>query len=340
MNNIIKLAPKQQQELFIATAGKLHLTPQIVEKDFWVCWVLNQLFLSPLTNLLIFKGGTSLSKVYGKIERFSEDIDLILNWKGNPVGDPMGQRASKKERQRFNEELLQWGNDVIKHKIYPIVCRFCEGICHAELTHPGTGDAIITIQYPHLYPTDRYLRPEIRLEIGALAAWDPHTTHTITAYAAQCYPQLFTEPNIAVEVTTLERTFWEKATILHTEAGRPEGNSFRARYSRHYYDLIMLARDAELKQRAFHSLDLLRKVVDFKSRFYGGSAWLAYDKATPGTFRLLPPQYRIQDLQKDYAAMRDMIYGENPSFETLLQEIQVLEAEINALATDATIQKA
>lgn len=336
MHNIVKLGTKQLQELFTGTAGKLHLTPQIVEKDFWVCWVLKQLFTSQLAELLIFKGGTSLSKVYGKIERFSEDIDLILNWRGNPVGDPLGQRASKKERQRFNEQLLQWGNSVIADKIYPIVCDFCKGVCQADLAHQGSGDAIITIQYPHLYSTDSYLRPEIRLEIGALAAWDPHTTQTITAYAAQCYPGLFTSPDISVEVTTLERTFWEKATILHTEAGRPEGNAFRPRYSRHYYDLVMLARDSSLKKHAFSSLDLLRKVVDFKSRFYGGSAWLAYDKAKPGTFRLMPPQYRIQDLQKDYAAMRDMIYGEYPSFETLLQEISALEEEINVLTVDTT----
>lgn len=332
MNNILSLSKKELKELFLATAGKRNLTPQIVEKDFWVCWVLKQLFASPLADLIIFKGGTSLSKVYGKIERFSEDIDLILNWEGNSVGDPMQQHPNKRAKQHFNKELLQWGNGIIADKIYPIVCSFCEGVCGAELSHPGSGDAIITIQYPHLYPEDSYLRPEIRLEIGALAAWDPHTTRTITPYAAQCYPTLFTEAEVAVEVTTLERTFWEKATILHTEAGRPEGNAFRARYSRHYYDLVMLARDSMLKQRAFSSLSLLQKVVDFKSRFYGGSAWLAYDKAKPGTFRLMPPPYRLADLQKDYAAMRDMIYGEYPTFEMLLDELCVLEQEINALA--------
>ena len=330
MNKIAQLPETQRMELFRQTAAQRGMTEQIVEKDFWVCWVLKQLFESPLKNRIIFKGGTSLSKVYGLIERFSEDIDLILNWTDNPLGNPM-EEMSRNKRRKFNEELLAWGNKCIQDEIYPVVQSFCEGICTAVLEMGKTGDAIISIRYPQSFRTDSYLRPEIRLEIGALAAWDPHQSATIKPYAAEQYPRLFLEPEITVQVTSAARTFWEKATILHAEAGRPESSSFRPRYSRHYYDMVMLARDPAVKSAAFADLSLLSRVVEFKQRFYAGSAWLAYEQAMPGSFRLLPPDYFKEALRIDYTNMRNMIYGEYPSFEQILAELEELLAEINVL---------
>ncbi len=308
------------------------MTEQIVEKDFWVCWVLKNLFESPLKEKLIFKGGTSLSKVYGIIERFSEDIDLILNWAHNPVGEPMEKRSKNKTRE-FNEQLLAWSNQCIEDEIYPTVTQFCSGLCNTTLQHTKNGDAIILILYPQAFPSDQYLRPEIKLEIGALAAWDPHRTATIAPYAAEQYPHLFRQKYTTVEVTTAERTFWEKATILHAEAGRPKENHFRERYARHYYDLVMLARNKQLKEKALQSSTLLKKVVEFKQRFYSGSAWCAYPDAKPGTFRLLPPPHFISNLAKDYEEMRNMIYGEYPDLKTILNELAQLENEINKITS-------
>lgn len=331
MNKIAQLPETQRMELFRQTAAQRGMTEQIVEKDFWVCWVLKQLFESSLKDRIIFKGGTSLSKVYGLIERFSEDIDLILNWTGNPLGDPMA-RMSRNKRRKFNEDLLAWGNKCIQDEIFPVVQAFCGDLCTAVLEMGKTGDAIIAIQYPQAFAADLYLRPEIRLEIGALAAWDPHQTSIIKSYAAEQYPRIFTEPEVSVQVTSAARTFWEKATILHTEAGRPESGSFRPRYSRHYYDMVMLARDPAVKAQAFADLPLLARVVEFKQLFYSGSNWLAYDLAKPGTFRLLPPEHFIDALREDYAQMRNMIYGEYPPFEQIIAELDALLNEINALS--------
>lgn len=331
MNKIAQLPQRQRMELFRQTAVQRSMTEQVVEKDFWVCWVLKQLFESPLKNRIIFKGGTSLSKVYGLIERFSEDIDLILNWTGNTVGDPMSD-MSKRKREKFNQNLLAWGNQCICEEIYPAVQFFCGTTCSATLEQEKSGDAIIAIQYPQAFAADSYLRPEIRLEIGALAAWDPHQSAIIKSYAAEQYPRLFAEPEVTVQVTSAARTFWEKATILHAESGRPESSSFRPRYSRHYYDMVMLARDSAVKASAFADISLLSRVVEFKQRFYSGSKWLAYDLAKPGSFRLLPPDYFYEDLRTDYANMRNMIYGEYPSFEQILTELEELLAEINNLS--------
>lgn len=330
MNNLIKLKASELSALFSQTAVRMGVTRQIVEKDFWVCWLLKKLFESELSDDVIFKGGTSLSKVYGVIERFSEDIDLILNWEGNSAGDPMAER-SKRGQETFNTALLEWGNATIRDRIFPVVAEICGEVCQPSLEVAKTGDYIIAVTYPHVERQDEYLRPEIRLEIGALAAWEPYRTAEIRPYAAECYPGLFTDSAACVKVTTAERTFWEKATILHVEAGRPESNSFRQRYARHYYDMVMLARRAELKASALADLPLLERVVEFKRRFYGGSKWMGYDKAKPGSFRLLPPAHFLKALEDDYHAMKDMIYGEYPDLSTILAELATLEGEINSL---------
>lgn len=83
MEQVARFSTMQRRELFSEAAARLGMTPAVVEKDFWVTWVLDRLFATPtLAHLLVFKGGTSLSKVYGLIERFSEDVDLILDWRG------------------------------------------------------------------------------------------------------------------------------------------------------------------------------------------------------------------------------------------------------------------
>ena len=169
----------------------------------------------------------------------------------------------------------------------------------------------------------------IRLEIGALAAWTPAELVDIVPYAAEQYPQLFKQKEVSVLTVAPERTFWEKATILHHEANRPEHLSMPQRYSRHYYDLYCMAK-SPVKEKAFARLDLLQKVVDFKMKFYP-RAWARYPEAVPATLKLLPPNYRLGALLEDYTAMRNMLYGEIPSFDTMMEAVGELEKEIHAL---------
>ncbi|MBU0754655.1 MAG: nucleotidyl transferase AbiEii/AbiGii toxin family protein, partial [Planctomycetes bacterium] len=126
-----------------------------------------------------------------------------------------------------------------------------------------------------------------------------------------------------------ERTFWEKVTILHHEAHRPAANPQPPGYSRHYYDVCRMAR-ARVKNDAFADLNLLRAVVAFKDKFYR-RGWARYDLAVPGTMKLVPPQHIMQVVERDYEAMRFMIFGERPVFRDLVEQIRALEAEINAL---------
>ncbi|MFB3906734.1 MAG: nucleotidyl transferase AbiEii/AbiGii toxin family protein, partial [Acidobacteriota bacterium] len=153
---------------------------------------------------------------------------------------------------------------------------------------------------------------------------------TVQPYAAEEFPNLFTEPVCSVVALDVERTFWEKATILHEEAHRPPDNVLPPRYSRHYYDLALLAA-SPVKKRAFGQLDLLSRVIQHKKFFFRRS-WSNYDAARPGTFRLLPASERIAELKRDYNKMTVMIFGEPPAFDSLLESLGKLEAEINVTA--------
>jgi len=124
-----------------------------------------------------------------------------------------------------------------------------------------------------------------------------------------------------------ERTFWEKVTILHHEAHRPETSTVPLRYSRHYYDLFMLSR-SDIKNSALKDIELLKNVVEFKKKFYP-RGWARYDLAVPGTMKLIPPDNVLKFLRTDYREMRNMIFGEYPSFENIIQGLTMLEKEIN-----------
>lgn len=169
------------------------------------------------------------------------------------------------------------------------------------------------------------------MEIGALAAWTPSKAVNIKSYAAECYPFVFEQAITSVLTVLPERTFWEKATILHGEANRPQTSPMPMRYARHYYDLFCIA-NSSVKKSAFAEIDLLKKVVDFKMKFYP-RGWADYPSAKPGTLKLVPPDFRIDELQKDYNKMKYMLYGEVPNFDKILSHITALENEINCLSS-------
>ncbi len=186
----------------------------------------------------------------------------------------------------------------------------------------------VNIKYPKAFD-DTYIRSEVRLEIGPLASWQPSREFTITSYAAQYFPGIFRNVEIPVRAIEGKRTFWEKATILHQEAHRPEGKLQPSRYSRHYYDLAMLAR-SEIRDQALSDPDLLKDVVDFKMKFYPGG-WAHYDTAILGSLKLIPPEGIRQSLIKDYRAMQDMMFGDKPSFSEIFEVLADLEGQINKI---------
>lgn len=329
MDNIARFTANQRAELFSETAMRKGIGPAIIEKDFWVCWVLRRLFaIESISARLLFKGGTSLSKAFHLIERFSEDIDFILNWTEVTQDDPQAHR-SRSQQERFNREILEQGQLYVQERLLPEINSLLGDLCQVEIAEDSAE--VINVRYPVSFP-EGYLRPEIRLEIGPLALWCPNALHTITPYAAEEFPDLFKIPSCQVQVVTAERTFWEKATILHHEANRPLDSSLPPRYSRHYYDMARMA-ESPTSADALKRLDLLESVVQFKNQFYP-RGWALYDLACPGTFRLVPDQQRIPELLRDYREMEIMIFGETPSFDQIIAVLQVLEDRINSIELD------
>ena len=285
---------------------------------------------------MVFKGGTSLSKVYGLIERFSEDIDLVLDWKllgfGEGLKDPTQNFDSKSKQDTFNKELNRLAADFIAK----ILCPQLDSLVREQgiglsATIDDADPHAVNIRYPAAF-SEAYIRPEVRLEIGPLASWVPSARHTIKPYAYDVMPTVFENPACEVVAIAAERTFWEKATILHQEAHRPA--LIPPRYSRHYYDLYKLA-TSPASAVAFKQLGLLKDVVAFKQRFYP-SKWARYDLAIPGTIKLLPTKReQLKELERDYEEMQVMLFGERPRFSTIFDALRELESQINALAERA-----
>ena len=280
-------------------------------------------------NNIAFKGGTSLSKAYGLIERFSEDIDLILDWRvlGYDLNEPWEERSNTRQ-DIFNKDANTRAEAFLRDTFLPsivadLTAELGESIkCFIDEEDPQT----VKIAYPNSF-SDMSILQEIRLEIGALAAWTPVKLARITSYAAEQYGRLFKQPSTDILTVLPERTFWEKVTILHREAFRAEGRPFPSRYSRHYYDLYRMMK-TQVKDNALADNDLLTRVVDFKDKFYR-CPWARYDLAKRGTMRLMPPEYNLDNLRDDYEHMQNMLFGEKPRFEEILQGIEELEKNIN-----------
>jgi predicted nucleotidyltransferase component of viral defense system len=333
MDKIAAGPSSDRRDLFRESASRLGMNPAIVEKDFWVCWILKLLFAEPaLKNQMVFKGGTSLSKVFGLIDRFSEDIDLVLDWRllgyeQEGANDPYNANQSRTQQNRYNAEMNAKAVAYIRDTLLPQLNNLFAPISGVVARIDEDDPHTVNVFYPAAFAAD-YIRPAVRLEIGPLASWVPSSSHPIKAYAAQVFPEAFSNPDFEVVAIDAERTFWEKATILHQEAHRP--GAIPARYSRHYYDLYKLS-ESPIRKTALDNLTLLKSVVEFKERFYY-SSWARYDLAVLGSFRLSPPDSQLPALERDYRAMQDMFFREPPTFETILTGLAELEREINAEA--------
>lgn len=330
MHRLARLPQEERADALVAAAREKNLHPAIVEKDFWVCWTLDYLFSeSSFKDSFAFKGGTSLSKGFGLIERFSEDIDLIFDWRllGYTVDEPWEKRSNTKQ-DAFVAKINRDAARFLEEELMPEMQAYLneQHISGGSLVIDPGDSQTLRFFYPQSF-TDSSILQEIRLETGALAAWTPTTVARISPYIAEEFPDAFEKQNVPVRTVSPERTFWEKATILHKEAFRTNGR-FPSRYSRHYYDLFKLAQ-SEVKQRALDNTDLLKSVVDFKMTFWRSNA-ARYDLCAPKTLRLMPPEKALALIERDYAAMRNMIFGDAPDFEQMMSGILHLQEEINA----------
>ena len=271
MDTVLQLTSKQRVELFESAALKTGMDAVILEKDFWVCWTLKELFRLPtIGEHLIFKGGTSLSKVFKIIERFSEDIDVSIDrsFLGFGGANEPEAGASNKEKQRRIEALKAACQQKIAGELLPALEAAIKSKVRRDEKWSLRSDdedpdkQTLLFDYPTSFAPDAtgYIRRAVKIEMGARADHWPCETKTVTPYVAEQFPQGFKEPSCAVKVLSVERTFWEKATILHAEFHRPADKPMPERFSRHYGDFYELIHKGVSKS-ATAKLELLARVA-------------------------------------------------------------------------------
>jgi hypothetical protein len=342
MIEFAKLPFDERVVYFQETANRLGLTRLIVEKDFWVCFTLRLLFsLEEIKNSIVFKGGTSLSKVFGIIKRFSEDIDISIepDWLGFGGKKRPDNAPSKTQIEKNKKKLKTECDFAIKNKIKPLLEQAIQDI----LGKPNDINKYLKFeideqtQSPNIifnYPTLEKnipgpIKPQIKFEFGSLTNQIPIGQHSVKPLVAEEFPDNFKEPTCQVISLEAERTFWEKATILHAEYHRPENKPLNKRILRDCYDIYCLSQH-ETGKRALMDFKLLNNVVNHK-RIYFSSSWANYESAKPGTFHLVPPDYRIKEMKTIYQEMKEIFFEEPPDINILINQLKKIENYINKI---------
>ncbi len=338
MDAFLGLSAEDRRAACAQAATRTRLPAVSIEKDFWVCWTLRELFALPeIGPRLTFKGGTSLSKAWHLIERFSEDIDVVIDRDFLGFGgehSPERAPSRKKQRQRL-DELKAASQARIRESLQPALAARIAGKLRSGAewrldADPDDPDAqTLLFAYPTVFGEASYVTPRVKIELGARSDTDPAETPQIEPYLAEAFPDLLTPSRFAVRVVAARRTFWEKAMLLHEETYRPADKRRGERMSRHYYDLFSLIRRG-VADAAVADQGLFERVAAHREVFFRYT-WMDYRTLQPGTLRLLPEPAQREAWERDYAAMRDtMFFGETPAFEEILGVIGEFERRFNA----------
>ncbi|HEV3049735.1 MAG TPA: nucleotidyl transferase AbiEii/AbiGii toxin family protein [Longimicrobium sp.] len=335
----LSLAPDERAEALRVAADASGRPAELLEKDVWVVWTLDALFSSSFGPHLCFKGGTSLSKVFGVIKRFSEDLDITYDIRafaaelvaGSADALPLTMSQSKRWSEQIAERLTEW----VRGEALPAISHVIERT-GVGATARADGEKLFVRYDPVIGGSAEYVKPEVMVEFGARATGEPAHRHTVTCDAAARLPML-SFPTAEPRVLDAERTFWEKATAIHVFClqGRLRGE----RYARHWYDLVRLD-DAGIAERALADRALADAVAAYKHWFFSAKdvhgEKISYERAVRGELQLVPSGQALASLEDDYARMVDAGLLEEtdpPSFDALMQRCADLERRANQPAT-------
>ena len=328
MPDFLALPRADREEALLTAQTALGRPPHLLEKDILVVWALQHLFSGQHAAHLVFKGGTSLSKAYGVINRFSEDVDLtydiraiapdLVGQAGGPL--PPSRSQSRKWTTDINERLAKLvANEMLPPLEQALAKTGLPAKARVEVDR-------IFIDYEPIFTGNEYTPPSVMLEFGARSTGEPSAKHHVVCDAAQALGSL-AFPEIDVITMKAERTFWEKATAVHVfcETGRFRGGP---RYARHWYDLVQLDR-AGLADAAFADKALAKAVADHKTAFFAESG-VDYHAAIAGGLRLVPENGPRDELELDYKRMTDagMFMGQPEPFDQLMEHCKAIEAKV------------
>ncbi len=336
MNELCLVSSDERKSHFEVAAYESQKSFEVIEKDYWVVWTLERLFTLPkLQAHLTFKGGTSLAKIFGLIERFSEDIDVSIerSFLGFDEKQAPEKLPSRSKQKAALDTLSQACSKYIQGEMLDNLKRHIAAKLGTDqnweiICDPDDSQTLL-FHYPSISSKDKYIRPIVKIEMGARAEHWPVSDHLIESYAKTALKDKIQEPKVTVRVLNAERTFWEKATILHQYAHLPEEKALPARLSRHWYDFFKLL-NSNIKSKSLAEVALLDRVANHK-KVYFASGWANYDTARKGTLRLMPPDRVAAALKKDYDLMQPMMFEEPPAWDLILRTIEQFEKEFNSL---------
>ncbi len=312
-------------------APVLDMPPFLIEKDIWVCWALEHLFKMPDALPMAFKGGTSLSKVFSAIDRFSEDIDITIDYRG--FGETLTGDETRGAIDRMSEKLKASVLNYTAEKIKPyfekiLTKQFGAKNCRVELSDNGEK---LYVHYPSVLAEDKsdYLASSVLIEFGGRNITEPNEKVVVRPFIASVATD-YSFPEAKVTVLALTRTYWEKATLIHVETNRPTARASAERMSRHWYDIFKLSKDLAAFQTSEAHVVLGSVVEHKKVFFYYGYA--NYDACLAGGLRLVPEEELREALEQDFAAMvaAGMFYSDPPTFAEILARLKEVENALNA----------
>jgi len=337
MPEFFALSREDQAEALLTAGARAARPAELFEKDIWVVWTLRHLFEGDEAGHLVFKGGTSLSKAFHAITRFSEDLDLTYDIRAiapDLVGETQDALpSSRKKAQTWSDEIRKRLPHVLEDRIAPALRdALKQAGLEATVTRPR-DDAVLLV-YDSLIKDGRepYIGPEVLLEFGARSTGEPHEAMPIVCDVAELLPDV-DFPTTSAQVMAAERTFWEKATAIHVYclSGRFRN---RMRFARHWHDVTRLER-AGIAERALADRDLGHSVADHKTWFFREPGPdqnpIDYHAAVDGDLRLMPPEEWLGAVRDDYEQMISsrMLLGDEEDFESLMEKVRQLEARAN-----------
>jgi hypothetical protein len=329
---------EDRRDLFREASSRRGLSFDVIQKDFWVCFVLDRMFSHPeIGEGLHFKGGTSLSKCFNTIQRFSEDVDLTvgraaLGFDADYLIAAPTSSQKRKRRRSIRDAAYQYTSSTILPTLRDAIATVLGVGPSWRLSDSGEG----VIRF--LFPADpgltagTYLRPEVRLEIGGLSDLEPNERMPVRPYAAEEVSDAFSQPSTEVRVVLARRTLCDKLLLLHRL--NADGADVPPEQSRHFYDVAMLARSSA-REELLDFPRLLTHAIDYEGLAFPRTG-VDYDELRPRDLRLSPSERQVPSLRRDYEAMVEMFSGEPPSVEDVLAEISGLEADLRALPPGPT----
>ena len=315
--------------IYRETGRIIGLPAVAIEKDWWVVHTLAIIFSMPCASSLIFKGGTSLSKGWNLIQRFSEDIDLVLDRAYLGFDGALSKGDIRRLRKVSYEFITKTFTEELSNKFVEAGFSHVH-IKNREVTNSDQDPLIIEIYYPKLTETDTYLKPGLLVEVGSRSLKEPFTPRTFGTLVADNYVETaFADKAITLPIVNPERTFLEKIFLLHEEFQRPQEKKRVERLSRHLYDIEKLMQ-TPYAQTALNNAHLYNTIVAHR-RHFTPMTGVNYANHSPDKIQFIPPTELLNLWEKDYKQMQEnMIYGESLAFPLLIQRLQALQSQINS----------